>query len=93
MSTSVTLMGNKLSISDDELSPETIKAAAEMAQKEMDALRQALGMQDTLKLAALTMIQIAGRLLELEKKGYSRTEGYSKVLEEMAKKLEDEINA
>ncbi|MDO9513351.1 MAG: cell division protein ZapA [Elusimicrobiota bacterium] len=93
MSTSVTLMGNKLSISDDELSPETIKAAAEMAQKEMDALRQALGMQDTLKLAALTMIQIAGRLLELEKNGYSRTEGYSKGLEEMAKKLEDEINA
>lgn len=93
MSTSVTLLGNTLQVTDDELSPETIKAAAEMAQKEMNALRSASGIQDTLKLAALTMIQITGRLLELEKKGYSRTAGYSKVVEEMVKKLEDEINA
>ena len=93
MSTSVVVMGRTLAITDDDLSPETIKEAAEYIEKQMESLRVSLGIQDTIKLAAMTMIQITGKMMELKKKGYSRTEGYSKILEEMTRKLEDEINA
>ncbi len=93
MSTAVTVMGNKLVIADDEISPETISEAAEYIEKQMEALRASGGTQDTLKLAALTMIDITIEMMELKKKGYSQTAGYSKVLEEMTRKLEDEINA
>ncbi|MEA2081890.1 MAG: cell division protein ZapA [Elusimicrobiota bacterium] len=92
MSSTVTVMGRKLVISDDKISPDTIKDAAEYIEKHMAALRSSAGIQDTLKLAAFTMIQITSQMLELKKKGYSQTEGYSKVLEEMTRKLEDEIN-
>ncbi|MBA3066033.1 cell division protein ZapA [bacterium] len=92
MSTAVTLLGNKLVISDDEISPEMIVEAVKYIEKQMRALHASGNTQDTLKLAALTMIQITIEMLELKKKGYSQTEGYSKVLEEMAVKLEKEIS-
>ena len=92
MSTTVTVMGKRLILSDDDLSPETIREAAEYIEKQMESLRLSAGVQDTMRLAALTMIQVTGEMLELKKKGYSQTEGYSKVLEEMTGKLEEAIN-